>query len=64
MPKEKKQIKRVNNVVVEATKNLMEFCIKEEISNAKITCDAKTSDGEHYRLIFERIDLDETLNKI
>ena len=43
----------------EAIKTLMEFCINEKIINPKITMDAKTTDGEHYRLIFERIDLDE-----
>ena len=47
----------------EAITILMEYCINEKIINPKIKIDAKTDDGEHYRLIFERIDLDEKLNE-
>lgn len=52
------QIKRVNSASGKAIKMLIEFCIKEGIINPKITMEAETTDGEHYRLIFERVDLD------
>ena len=59
----KNQKTRVNDMAGEAIKTLMEFCINEKIINPKITMDAKTTDGEHYRLIFERLDIDELLNE-
>ena len=52
-----------NDMAGEAIKTLMEFCINEKIHNPKITMDAKTTDGEHYRLVFERLDIDAMLNK-
>lgn len=57
------QKQKVNNMAGEAIKTLMEFCINEKIINPKITMDATTTDGEHYRLVFERLDIDEMLNE-
>lgn len=50
---------RVNNMAGEAIKTLMEFCINEKIINPKINMDIKTTDGKRYRLVFERLDIDE-----
>lgn len=54
-----KQQDKVNQVAVNVIKELIEFCLNEKIENPKITMDAKITDGERYRLVFERIDLDE-----
>lgn len=61
--KTENQKERVNKKSTQAIKMLMEFCIKEKIINPKITMDAKTTDGEHYRLIFDRLDIDEIINE-
>jgi hypothetical protein len=54
----KDQEKRIIAVAGESIKSLMEICINEKIINPFVTMDAKTTDGEHYRLSFERLDLD------
>lgn len=59
MGADKNQNIRVNKVAGEAIKTLIEFCMNEKIVNPKITMDAKISDNERYRLIFERLDLDD-----
>lgn len=53
-----KQQDKVNKVVGKVIGTLIEFCINEKILNPKITMEAKTTDGEKYRLLFKRIDLD------
>lgn len=55
----KSQKQRVDGMAGNAIKTLMEFCINEKIANPKITMDANTNDKEHYRLVFERLDIDE-----
>lgn len=40
---------------------LIEFCYNEGIPNPKISIDAHTTDGEHYRLVFERLDIDKLI---
>lgn len=48
---------KVNKIAGNAIKKLIEFCINEKILNPRITIEAKTTDGENYRLIFERTDV-------
>lgn len=55
--------KRVNELSGKLAQQLIEFCYKEKIHNPKITMDAKVSNGEHYRLVFERLDIDEMILK-
>lgn len=56
------QKERVDKMAGEAIKTMIEFCINEKIINPKITMNAKTKDGEHYRLVFERLDIDESMS--
>ena len=57
-----KQKQKANEMAEVAIKTLMDFCINEKIINPKITMDATITGGEHYRLVFERLDIDEILN--
>lgn len=50
---------KVNKIAGNAIKKLIEFCINEKILNPRIIMTAKTTDGENYRLVFERIDIPE-----
>lgn len=55
---------KVNNIAGKLSKELIEFCYGEKIINPKIDIDVIVSDGEHYRLVFERLDLDESTGNL
>ncbi len=59
--KKKNQDQRTNDLMVKIAKDLVEFCINESIPNPLFKMDIKTTDGEHYKLIFERLYLDKIL---
>lgn len=51
--------KKVNNICNKVTKTMIEFCYKEKIINPKIEIYIDVTNGEKYKLTFERTDLDE-----
>ncbi len=53
--------KKANKASREAIKILIEFCITEKIENPMMVTTADVSDGSRYKLIFERVDLNENV---
>lgn len=53
---------KVMRMMAGTTKKLIEFCYKNKINNPKIDISINVTNGEKYKLVFERIDLDEILN--
>lgn len=57
MTKKENDFKKVTNRI---SKILLEFCFKYEVQNPKMLVDIIVNNGEEkYKLIFERVDLDE-----
>ncbi len=58
----KKTIKlREKSATGQAVKILLEFCLKEKIENPMLVATIDVSDGSKYKLIFERVDLEENV---
>lgn len=49
---------RVNDFAAEIIRQMIEFCLNENIGNPEIIMEASVTDGTKYKLIFERTDLD------